>query len=62
MIFVELKVFDVIKICLTFLFFSNFSNNGTILVISPTLAPWNQIKFTPIFFLRVLLKLLTVTI
>ena len=38
-IFDELNVFDVIKICFIFLFFSNFSTKGIILNISPTLAP-----------------------
>ena len=38
-IFDELKVFDVIKILSTILFFSSFSKIGTILFISPTLAP-----------------------
>ena len=35
----ELTVFEVIKICLTLLSLSNFSRMGSILNISPTLAP-----------------------
>ena len=41
----ELSVFEVIKICFISFFFSNFSTNGIILSISPTLAPWNQTNF-----------------
>ena len=43
-------MFDVIKICLIFLSFSNFSINGTTLRISPTLAPWNHTRLPFIFF------------
>ena len=35
----ELKVFDVTRIFLIFLLVSNFSNRGTMLWSSPTLAP-----------------------
>ena len=48
-IFEELKVFEVINIWEIFFDFSNFSNKGTILWNSPTLAPWNHINF-PLFF------------
>ena len=48
-IFEELSVDDVTNIWLIFFSFSNFSIKGTILFISPTLAPWNHIRFP--FFL-----------
>jgi len=47
--FDELSVVEVIKILPIDLFFSNFSTNGIILNISPTLAPWNHISF---FFVK----------
>ena len=47
--FDELRVEDVIKIVPILELFSNFSNKGIILSISPTLEPWNQINLP--FFL-----------
>ena len=49
--FDELRVVEVIKFCLFFGFFSNFSIKGIILIISPTLDPCNHINLPfPSFF------------
>ena len=41
----ELRVEDVINIFFIEVFFSRFLTRGIILKISPTLDPWNQIRF-----------------
>ena len=43
--FAELNVLEVKSIFFIPFFFSNFSINGIMLSVSPTLEPWNQINF-----------------